>query len=267
MEAMLNSMNLRCGLVVAGVLFWGTLSSPAASPSLTTLEELVGQWVDLRGQTATEKRDWDRQAEQWHREIALLREEEQRLDDQLERATQFEAAKESRASDQLARKADLRKALTGVDRVVDRAAAQLSQLLPMIPTPLRSTDITRACRELTDTSRPDSAARRVQLLVGVLGEIEMLQNQNHVARELLELETGQRCEMDVVYLGLARGFAVAPDDSAALQGIPSESGWTWTAMPASDAGAVRTMVRILNEEQPPTLVSVPMASGFPEVQP
>jgi len=245
----------------------GVASSLAESASLVTLEELVGQWVDLRSQIATEKQSWKQQEDQWRREIALLHEEERRLDEQLERAAQFEAVKESRSSDQNARKAEIHDVFSRIEQMVDRAAADFCGLLPAIPPPLKSPDMARACRELTDASRSDSLARRVQLLVGVLSELEGLQNQNHVVRELLELEPGHRREMDIVYLGLARGFAVSPDDSVALQGIPAESGWRWEALPSSHAADVRAMVRILNEEQPPALVAIPVKGSFSEPQP
>ena len=73
--------------------------------------------------------------------------------------------------------------------------------------------------------------------------------------------------MDVVYLGLARGYAVSPDDAFAATGIPSQDGWLWTADP-SIADAVRKLVRIQNKSLPPALVTLPMDGHIPaEVQP
>jgi hypothetical protein len=264
---MLNTKKSWYAAIVGGVLLWGTVSVRAESPSLTTLEGLVEQWVSLRGQAVAEKQTWDRQAEQWRQEITLLREEERRLDAQLEHTTRFEAAEESRTASQLSRKMALREALTKVDAVVDRAATPFSQLLPLIPPSLQSADIKRATRELLDPARSDTSARRVQLLVGVLSEIEALQNRNHVLRELVDPGTGQRREMDVVYFGLARGYAISPDDAAVATGIPTQTGWRWSELDPSTAGAIRTLVRILNEEQPPAVVSVPMVGDLPEVQP
>lgn len=264
---MLNVTKSRCGAIVSGVLLCTVVTLQAESPSLATLEGLVEQWISLRGQATAERQTWDRQAEQWRQEITLLREEERRLDAQLERTTQFEAAEESRTSSQLARKAELHRALSGVNAVVDRAATPLSQLLPSIPPSLQSADIKRATGELLDPARSDSSARRVQLLVGVLGEIEALQNRNHVVRELIDPGTGQRREMDVVYFGLARGYAISPNDAAVAAGIPAQTGWRWSELDPSAADAIRTLVQILNEEQPPTVVSVPMTGNFPEVLP
>ena len=264
---MLNTSRSWFAAFVGGFLLCSTVSVRADSPSLTTLEGLVEQWVSLRGQTYAEQLAWDRQAEHWRQEIGLLREEERQLDAQLERTTRFEAAEDSRTTNQLARKTELSTALTGVSVIVDRAAITLSQLLPAIPPSLQSADIERATRELLDPALSQSPARRVQLLVGVLDEIETLQNRNHVVRELLDPGTGQRREMDVVYLGLARGYAISPDDAVLASGIPTQTGWHWSELDASATDAIRTLTRILNEEQPPAVVSIPMTGNFPEVQP
>lgn len=263
----MNLLKSRRGVVISGLLLCGAVSLGAESPSLTTLEELVEQWVGLRTQISTEKQAWERQAEQWRRESDLLREEERLLDAQIERTSQFEAEEESRTSGLLARKQDLHKALAGVDAIVDRATTKLSQLLPFVPAALQSSDLKRASRELSLPSPSKSSARRLQLLVGVMSEVELLQNRNHVVRELIDPGAGERREMDVVYLGLARGYAVSHDNMSTAAGIPTESGWRWSTIDPSAGSAIRALVRILNEEQPPAIVTVPMAGGFPEALP
>ena len=76
----------------------------------------------------------------------------------------------------------------------------------------------------------------------MLGEIEALQNRNHVVRELIDPGTGQRREMDVVYFGLARGYAISPNDAAVAAGIPAQTGWRWSELDPSAADAIRTLV-------------------------
>jgi hypothetical protein len=110
-------------------------------------------------------------------------------------------------------------------------------------------------------------ARRLQLLVGVLAEIDDLHAHTHVVRELLDLGHGQtRREMDVVYLGLACAYAVSTDNTFAAVGRPAESGWKWTANP-SIAKTVRKLVRIQKKEEPPAIVALPLQGIPPEVQP
>jgi hypothetical protein len=63
--------------------------------------------------------------------------------------------------------------------------------------------------------------------------------------------------MDVLYLGLARGFAVAVDDSIAAAGSPETTGWRWTWDPEL-AAAVRRAIRYHRRELPAELVQLPL---------
>jgi len=261
------SYSLKRGvLAICGLLLCGTLPLFAEPATLTTLEGLVGQWVGLHSQIAAEQQAWTRQEQQWRQEIALLNEEERRLEENIRKAETFDAAKESRASDQLARKTALQSALAEVDQIVERTAAEFAELIPRIPPSLVSEDFSLACRELMQTGHPGSSARRVQLLVGALAELETLQNRSHAVRELIDPGTGGRREMDVVYLGLARGFAVSPDDTTAATGHPSQTEWQWSLAPAI-ANEVRQLVRIQNKEAPPTLVTLPLSVNGGEGHP
>ncbi len=260
-----NSKNCRL-FVFMGLLLSGTLSFAQEIPELTTLEDLVGQWVGLRSLIAAEQQDWHRQDQQWQREIALLQEEERRLDDKIAQATQSEAAKESRTSDQLSQKANLEAALSALSDVIDRASAELTELLPSIPESLQSLDFVRLLNALNSSHGERSPARQFQQLVSAITEIELIQNQTHTTRELLDFGSDMRREMDVVYIGLSQGYAVSPDNAIAATGTPSHGGWQWNVNPEI-ATDVRKLVRIQNKEQPPELVTVPIEISAGEGQP
>jgi hypothetical protein len=65
--------------------------------------------------------------------------------------------------------------------------------------------------------------------------------------------------VDVLYLGLAAGFAVAPDGASAALGQPGESGWTWRAAPAGEtADAIRRAIAVHRREAPVSLTRLPL---------
>lgn len=255
----------RCSLsllLVVGLFFSGTGAITAAP--LETLEGLVKQWVKLRSRSATEDQAWGRQQAQWEQEIALLRREETQLDTRIERAEQFEAATETRTSEQIARRDSLTAVLKQIDTVVDRMARDLQTLLPRIPVPLQSDELANICGQLTTDTAKTATARRVQLLISALTEIESLQHHHHSVRELLAIKGQPRREMDVVYLGLAQGFAVSPDNTLAAVGMPTANGWVWTPRQAI-APVVRNLVQIQNQDSPPALVTLPLNGQQTEV--
>ncbi len=224
---------------------------PGGATEVRSLEALVGRWVDLRTQLHGEARAWEQQAAQWRQEMELLRVEHARLDAALGGLEQANETQMQRSADLLVRRHALQEPLTGVHAVLVRMEPALSTLLPLLPVPLL-TDELRAV--LAAPAQNASGTVRLQRVLGALKVIEELHNGVHTVRALIEVPDRPRYEMDVIFIGLARGFAVTTDGSMAAAGVPTAAGWRWTAVPAA-AGGIRRMVQIAKQDVPPALVS------------
>jgi hypothetical protein len=241
-------------------LFFGIFSVEASD--LNSLEALVDQWVGLRKEIAQEKQTWNRQQQQWRQEIDLLEKESKLLDEEIAKARKFEATNAGEIAEQLKRRETLRKTVNEVGIIVDKTAAELSETVPMIPKPLRTERMIHLESENGRNTLP--VTQRLQLLAAAMSEIEKTENEIHAVRELLVID-GQRREMDVVYLGLACGFAVSPDNSTAAYGYPAKDSRQWTTAPGL-ASEVRKLIDIKNHEQPPQIVRLPIKGGAREVK-
>ena len=62
-------------------------------------------------------------------------------------------------------------------------------------------------------------------------------------------------DMDVLYLGLARGYAVSSDDEHALIGTPGPAGWSWRSAP-DEAKRIRQAIRLANDNAEIRLVTL-----------
>ena len=106
----------------------------------------------------------------------------------------------------------------------------------------------------------------LQKVLAGFAEVAKLEGNTHAVRAVLEID-GKRRAMDVVYLGLACGYAVAPDNSTAAIGAPGPDGeWKWQMQPEI-AGAVRKLFCVKNGECVPEIVNLPVAGKFKEVKP
>ena len=103
-----------------------------------------------------------------------------------------------------------------------------------------------------------TGAARLQRIVALYTEIEKLQHDIHVVKEVLAMPDGSRKEVDVCYLGLARAFAVSPDNAWAGVGVPSSRGWHWETRTAI-ADRVRLAISIFSREKIAALVELPLA--------
>lgn len=227
--------------------------------TVVTLEALVRQWVDLRGAMAREANEWTEQQRQWQMEIGLLEREKADLQAELQSAADVQ---QSAGRDQLAlteRRDRLRAVEDGLRPVLERAEADLLRWRRYIPATLMA-PLEEGYRQLPNT--PDEAARmslsrRLQLAVALYTQLEGLQHDLHTVREILPDGAGGRREVDVLYLGLARGYAVSPDASWAAVGSPGPGGWQWDPRPAV-AGAVRAAVAVQRRDEIAQVVPLPV---------
>lgn len=222
-----------------------------------TLEGLVGEWVDLRGAIAAETRDRATEEERLRAEISLLREELAMLERQ--RVSEGEDVMEAEQAALLARKAVMKRAIEGLEPVLDRAEERLRAWEAAIP-PALSEPLRESFRALpAHAGRRESTARRLQVVLALYAQIEALQHKVHVGRELLRVQPDERREVDVLYLGLARGFAVSHDGRDAWIGEPSDNGWRWTPS-VRHGGAIQEAIRVARREAPAGWVRLPLCA-------
>lgn len=244
-------------LFLSGAATLSPLSAQSSSPSLRDLDALTARWIALRGTLAEEQRQWRNRKNAWEQEIDLRQEEAAALETELDATREELSSTEERQSDLLARRQELETSLQSMDRTLDRASGRVRELANLLPPPLfdeLSADLRAIARE---SSPPPPRAERAQRLVAFLSAVESMQNRTHAVSETLEVE-GTRRQVDVLYLGLARGFAVSPRNDWAAVGTPGPEGWTWT--PGSvDPDRVRKLVDIHQQRETATLVPLPLA--------
>lgn len=238
---------------------------PAAE--LQTLDGLVGHWMALRTTLAEETREWEERRRQWEDEIALLEKEAETL--RRERADDgtFASSFEAKRAEALARKERLEAERRKLRAVLDRAESDLRSWRERIPEGLRP-PLASGFAALPATQKQADKlplARRAQTVAALDAQIETLQNEFHAVRETLDAE-GTRRQVDVLYLGLARAFAVSPGNDWAAVGVPSDSGWAWMPAP-EEAAAVRRALDVLNRQTTAQWIDLPLQVVAGEVQP
>ena len=239
----------RCGLVPA----------EEAAPTVGNLEGLVSTWVDLRSQIAAEKREWEENSRQWREEIKLLETEKAELESEAREAETFESAVRKKRDAAIARKQSMEATLRDFEPLIDRAEARLRRWEPLVPVSLAA-PLRKTFSELPSTAEEAGhvgITRRMQVVVALYTQIEALQHGIHSAKEVLSIEGWKRREFDVLYLGLARGFAVSPDGQWAAVGVPAAAGWRWTAR--TELGPnVRQAIATFGRHVPAALVPLPL---------
>jgi hypothetical protein len=247
-------------LIVAGLLTAGSAFSASTGGTISDLDALVGRWMDLRSAIADEKRQWQARQEQWQVEIQLLEEEKAKLQKEIDDFNQFASSVEKDRAAILARKETMETVLKDLEPILDRSEKRLRSGRQWIPGSLGQ-KFAKVFDELmnprnSDTKKP--LTERIQRVVALYTQIEILQAGLHSTREILETGQSQRRQVDILYIGLARGYAVSSDDQWAAVGVPHSEGWVWTERPEIAAN-VRLALQVLDRQKTAALVDLPIS--------
>lgn len=236
-----------------------TLSAPAEEASLKELDGLVGRWIGLRTTMAQEERSWAARQDQWLAEINLLEQESKALDQQMATFGETASSEEQAQAQLLKHKQAMRAELGRLAPVLDRAERELITWETRLPKSLRLplAPLFKALPKTSADAEKREVTHRVQTLVSLFTQIENLQHGFHTTREMVEIEAGTRRQVDVLYVGLARAFAVSLGDDWAAVGTPGDHEWHWQAQP-EHAAAVRNAINLLKRQKAAELVHLPM---------
>jgi hypothetical protein len=235
-------------------------SFPArAQDSLPTLEALVAQWVELRATISDEQRAAKAEEAQWQLEIDLLEREKKQLEDEISSADKAEETVQKEQADLLKKRDQRNQQLAEIRPVLDRTEADLRDWKSRIP-PARLAPLEAAFLRLPENQIAADkipVSRRLQLALALLTQIEQMQRELHLSQELVKLSETETRQVDVLYFGLARGFAVAKDNSWAGVGTPGINGWTWEPQ-LDQAESFRRAIKIFQREEPAALIELPL---------
>ncbi len=247
-------------ILLVAFMFLPALPLPGEETDIGRLEGLVAQWVRLRAETAAEKRVWREQEARLSEEIALHEKEKADLEAIIADARQTSSEADAERAKLRTRKGELQAAHDALLPILDRAEAAARGWAALVPVSLRG-ELKEAFARLPRTHQEATRltlSRRLQIVVAFYTSLESLQNSVHLVKEMLSTADGERREMDVLYLGLGRGFAVSPDGSWAAAGTPGTDGWTWQA-DAALAPDVRRAIGVYQRRIPAAFVPLPLA--------
>lgn len=235
--------------------FWMLLLIIALTPlqgDIAALEELTAQWVSLRAERAREAEAWRDEEARIRMELALLDEAEARLLEELDQLREEEDETEAAQADDLE---ELETRLAASRELGESVAASRAELLADLDALPRVLRARLADEELALESADAGALQQLRAVWTLRNQLTRLQHELHVLPAVVELE-GRRREMDVLWVGTARAFAVSSDDQLAARGRPAGDKWEWEPVPGAEQ-EIRRAVQLVRGETAPGLVTLP----------
>jgi len=249
----------RGPLLVLAALLTGW--APARAAEIDRLEDSVREWIALRRELNRAQTGWAEQKLLLGDELRMLETQRAQLTRKLQTRTEAAEATAATLAEESRNKASVEADLATLREPLRRAEAHLrtwrKRLPDLLLAPLR-----KAFDKLPDedAAAPDdysALAERLQLAVGLYGQIEQLDRSLHAGKIVLRDDGGRELEMDVLFLGLAIGYAVSADGARAAVGRPAAPGWSWEWDPQL-APAVSSALACYRKEIPATFVDLPL---------
>lgn len=223
------------------------------------LQELTGQWVDLQQEIGREQREWEHQRAALRQTLELLERERAGLEMRLTETGRADDRFVRELSELESRLNARERTLRDADRALRRAERALLDTRAVIPSFAR-TELEGAYHAVERGYR-DAARRpaqdRIRTYLAFRSEWERLRQAVTVSRLTLTADDGVRRQFDVLWLGLAQGYAVSRDDAVGGIGRWTGEEWTWEWNP-DWAAPIRTAVQVADGQRPPAFINLPV---------
>lgn len=227
-------------------------ASPLAR-TRTTLE----QWVETRQLISKTKTDWQTDKETLEQTVQLYERELKSIDEQMAKVSTNNTQVAKEMEEALALQKTSNETLDGARQFATDLEARVKKLAPQLPTPLQ--DILKPLLARLPTEPANTkmlAAERMQILVGVLNELDKFNNAVNLFNEKRKNPKGEEVAVQTVYVGLGAAYFVNEAGDFAGTGAPGTDGWEWSVK-SEIAPTVQEVVRIYRNERTARFVTLP----------
>lgn len=199
-----------------------------ASEELDTARTALREWVDLEKSISQERETWRREEATMLDLIGALEKEGSILSGRIQEVNATLSQADSRRVELVEREASTDALREQASVFATKMEAELWGLRAWLPAPL-SDKLQPFYSRLPANADKTSLgiAERMQTIVGILSTVHKFDEKITLSREMRELAGGDQAEVQVLYLGLASAYYLAPNRRDAGFGSPKESGWQW----------------------------------------
>lgn len=243
---------------VAGIGVVASAADSSSSPMAQTRSTLE-QWVQTRQLISQTRTDWQTDKETLEQTVALYERELKAIDEQFSKVAtnNTQVAKEMTEAEALQKTSN--ETLGDAKKFATEVEAQAKQLVPQLPGPLQDILKPLLARMPADPNNTKMlAAERMQVLVGVLNEMDKFNNAVNLFSERRKNNKSEEVSVQTVYIGLGAAYFVNDAGDFAGTGTAGKGGWEWTAK-SEIAPTVQEVVKIYRNERAARFVTLPAA--------
>ena len=228
-----------------------------AQTPLSETRATLEKWVETRQLISKTKADWQTDKETLEQTMALYERELQSIGEQMSKVTTNNTQVAREMAEATALQESSKLTLDAARKFATEFESKVKSLAPKFPAPLQDILKPLLARMPADPANTKMlAAERLQVLVGVLNELDKFNNAVNLFNEKRKNEKGDEVSVQTVYLGLGAAYFVNEAGDFAGVGAPGASGWEWTVK-SDIAPKVQEVVKIYRNERAARFVTLP----------
>jgi len=217
-------------------------------------DSLVTQWVSLEKQNTHLKSQWQETKRLLQQRITILNQEKKQLtaltinsEQQVDEVSKARQKLLTLQTSMETKQADL-------SQWLKNQFAQVNNILQQLPPPLAKSWQT-TLNELHETD----ISKRLESLLNLYQTFDEFNQRVSTQQDTIIDQNGQEKMVHQLYLGVARGWYVTLDGTAAYGGIPTPKGWQWQHDKPVSAQVVKDALAMLAHKKEAHLITLPMS--------
>ena len=248
-----------CLPAVLALAVGGLVVTAAEPATLTQTRATLEQWVQTRQLISKTKGDWQADKETLEQTVQLYERELKAIDEQLAKVSTNNTQVAKEMAEALALQNVSNETLTGARQFATEFEMHAKKFVPQWPAPLQDILKPLLARMPTDPANTKMlAAERLQVVVGLLNELDKFNNAVNLFNEKRKNPKGEEVSVQTIYVGLGAAYFVNEAGDFAGTGTPGANGWEWVAK-SEIAPAVQEVVKIYRNERTARFVTLPAA--------
>ena len=257
-KTILKARSILFGIcVLASISVWN-FATAAESP-INDARATLEKWVETRQLISKTKSDWQSDKDSLEQTIALYERELKGVDEQMSKVSTNNTQVDKEMKEATVLQKQSNEALGQVRQFATDFEARVRKVAPQLPNPLQDILKPLIARLPADPANTKMlAAERVQVLVGILNELDKFNNAVNVFNEKRKNPKGEEVAVQTVYIGLGAAYFVNEAGDFAGVGTPGADGWEWSVK-NEIAPTVQEVVKIYRNEKTARFVTLPAA--------
>jgi len=228
-----------------------------ASARLEETRLAMSKWIETQQILTRERNEWQHGKEVLLGRLELVKQDVAPLEQKIQEAEGAIAETAKKRAELAAEGAELEATLAQLLASVSVMEQGIRTLYRALPEPVQEKlqPLFERIPEDPATTKV-GAPERFQNALGILNELNRLNNEVTVTYEVRKLSDGKPAEVQVLYAGLAQAWYVNHSGEAGI-GVPSATGWSWRPEPEI-ADEVLTALEVLQGKHTPAFIPLPV---------